>query len=119
MSAAALVTVYQVLIRPCVDYACVVYHPMLTSYQSEQLERQRRKILKIIYGWDVTYESALSKAGLDRLNYRRQELVERFVLKLEANKRFASWIPLNDPARYELRETLKYRELPFRTERLR
>ena len=31
MSASALIMVYKALVRPCFDYACVVYHPMLTK----------------------------------------------------------------------------------------
>ena len=51
MCPAGLVNVYGSLIRPCFDYASVVYNSMLTRAQSEALERQQRKIFKIIRIW--------------------------------------------------------------------
>ena len=92
---------------------------MLTANQSELLERQQRKILKAIYGWDVTYQDALDRSNIERLNRRRQGLVERFALRLSKNPRFSSWLPENENSAYVLRRTQKYQELPFRTERLR
>ena len=52
------------MIRPCFDYASVVYGPMLTQAQSESLERQQRKILKIIVGREESYDRALKFTGL-------------------------------------------------------
>ena len=75
MSPPALINVYCSLIRPCFDYASVVYNSMLTANQSELLERQQRKILKAIYGWDVTYQDALDRSNIERLNHSRQGLV--------------------------------------------
>ena len=119
MCKAGLVNVYTVLIRPCFDYACVVYGPMLTRTQSDQLERQQQKILKIIYGWDESYDRALARAGIDDLLVRRNTLIERFALKLEGNDRFASWFPVQAESGYPIPASQKYQELPFRKERLR
>ena len=44
MSPSALMIVYKKLVRPCFDYACVVYHSLLSKTLSESLERQQRKI---------------------------------------------------------------------------
>ena len=85
LSPLALVEVYKVLIRPCFDYTSVVYHSMLTAGQSELLERQQKKIFRVIFGWDLSYERALERAGVERHNFRRQGLVELFVLKLARN----------------------------------
>ena len=112
-------TIYKALIRPCFDYACVVYHSMLTKSQSESLEKQQRRILKIVFGFEVSYRRALEAAGIDRLDVRRSVLRERFVVKLSDNDRFKSWLPLNETPVYSLRYVTKYTELPFRTERLR
>ena len=86
---------------------------------SESLEKQQRIILKIIYGWDVSYRSALERAGIERLDVRRSELRERFVKKLAVNPRFQEWFPLAETPVYPLRKLKKYTEFPFRTERLR
>ena len=119
MSAAGLLTIYKTLVRPCFDYACVVYHSLLSKTLSESLERQQRKILKIIFGFEVSYSRALERAGIDRLDARRSLLRERFVMKLARNDRFSSWLPLAGTPAYPLRHAAKYIEFPFRTERLR
>ena len=119
MGPGALVNVYRSLIRPCFDYASVVYHPMLTAAQSSALERQQRKILKVIFGWDQSYYSALASSVLERLDVRRTGLVERFAIRLAANPLLESWLPLNERSQHSLRSTQKYKEFGFRTERLR
>ena len=119
MSPPGLINVYRALVRPCFDYACTIYNSMLTAAQSEALERQQRKILKVIYGWDVSYELALARSGLDRLNARRCVLAERFAVKLAHNHWFSSWLQRSIAVPYTLRATIKYKEFPFRTERLR
>ena len=119
LSPPALIMVYKSLVRPCFDYASVVYHSLLTKTMSEALEKQQRKILKIIYGFDVSYASALKQADLERLDVRRCTLRERFVIKLSNNPRFSEWIPLNETPVYSFRHSAKYVEFPFRTERLR
>ena len=116
---AGLLNVYVLLVRPCFDYASVVYHPMLTKTQSEALERVQRKILKIIYGWDMSYSEALRKSGLERLDVRRSILRECFVVKLSKNACFSDWILLAETPVYPLRNAKKYIEKPFKTKRLR
>ena len=92
---------------------------MLSKSLSEDLEKQQRRILKIVYGFDLSYRKALEKSGLECLDVRRSALRERFVTKLARNDRFKEWLPLNETPVYSLRYTAKYAELPFRTERLR
>ena len=118
MSPPGLINVYWSLVRPCFDYACTVYNSMLTASQSEAPERQQRKVLKVIYGWDVSYKLALARSGLDRLSARRGVLAERLAVKLAQNPRFNTWLPQTIPVNYALRNTKRYKEFPFRTERL-
>ena len=114
-----LINVYVSLVRPCFDYACVVYSSLLTRSQSDSLERLQRKVLKIIYGFDYSYDQCLSKSGLEMLSVRRTKLCEKFVLKTASNPRFRDWFPLNPPVSYHLRRRKKYSERPTRTKRLR
>ena len=67
---AGLLNVYTSLVRPCFDFACVVYHSMLTKNQSNKLERMQSKIMKIIYGYEESYSRCLGRAGLDLLSVR-------------------------------------------------
>ena len=116
---AGLLSIYTSLVRPCFDFSCVVYHSLLTKTQSAALERMQRKILKIIYGFDVSYANCLAKSGLDELSYRRQRLCESFALKTAMNPRFSDWFPMLPDTGYDLRDRKKYKEFPARTERLR
>ena len=87
--------------------------------QQGKLERLQRKILKIIYGFDESYDRCLGRSGLDYLAVRRSKLCEKFALKASLNPAFARWFPLNTPSTYSLRHQKKYREFQARTERLR
>ena len=42
----------------------------------------RKTALKIIYGFDVSYSTALTCSGLDRLDVPRSTLREKFVYKV-------------------------------------
>ena len=75
--------------------------------------------MKIIYGWDESYESALVRADSDRLVDRRIKLTESFAVTLSVNEMFSDWLPLQPESGYSVRSSQKYAELPFRTERLR
>ena len=116
---AGLLNVYTSLVRPCFDFACVVYHLMLTKNPSNKLERMQRKIMKIIYGYEESYSRCLGRAGLDLLSARRSKLAEKFAIKAARNPSFADWFPLNGEPAYPLRRLQKYREFTPRTERLR
>ena len=75
-----LINVYLSLVRPCFDYACVVYHSLLTKTQSEMLEAMQQKIMKImkiIYGFDLSYCLCLERANIDSLSVRRAKLCEK------------------------------------------
>ena len=105
MFSEGLIDVYKSLVRPCFDYASVVYHSMLSKSLSEDLEKQQQRILKIVYGFDVSYQKALEKSGLERMDVYRSALRERFVIKLSENIRFENWLLLNETPVYSLRYT--------------
>ena len=41
-----LARVYKTVVRPVLDYCCVVYHPMLTDEQDQVVERLQSQALK-------------------------------------------------------------------------
>ena len=45
-----LAVVYRTVVRPVLDYCAVIYHPMLTDEQDQQVERLQAQALKNIYG---------------------------------------------------------------------
>ena len=52
-----LATVYRTVIRPILDYCCVVYHSLLTSEQDQQVKRLQSLALKNIYGPKMKYST--------------------------------------------------------------
>ena len=79
---------YNSLVRPVLDFAVPAYHSLLTGEQSGILERLQARAFKIIYGWDVAYETVLKSMGAETLRARRQRLVDQFAKKVMAHKRF-------------------------------
>ena len=68
------------------DYACTVYHSLLTKTQSEQLEILQRKILKLIYGFNESYSRCLGHSALDMLSIQRIKPWEKLALKPQKNQ---------------------------------
>jgi len=49
------------------EYACAVWHPCLTKKLSQDTKRAQKRCLKLLYP-ALSYNQALSKSGLDRLD---------------------------------------------------
>ena len=79
MSSTDLVYYYQAVIRPVVEYACVVWHSSITKKQSELIERIQRRAAKIIFGHD---SDALTALSLPLLSDRRELLTKEFFASL-------------------------------------
>ena len=111
--------VYSSVIRSSIEYAIPAYHSLLTTTQSDRLERLQRRSLKSIFGLHVSYEDALKRSGLPRLDDRRCEIFKKFAVKAGGNDRFKDWFPLNSPSKYNLRKEKTFKEFHAKTERLR
>ena len=46
-----LATIYRTVVLPVLDYCAVVYHPLLTNEQDQQVERLQAQALKSTYGY--------------------------------------------------------------------
>ena len=115
-----LLYIYQTVLRPVLDFAAPVYHPILTSTQRQQIERLQLRSLKIIYGYDYTYKELLEKTNTPTLEERREELLLSFALKTQNNPRFAdAWFPKRTNNHYQLRNNRIFKEFAARTERQR
>ena len=114
-----LAKLYQVLIVPTLDYATPVYHSQLSQEQSNALEKMQSRALKIIYGFDLSYEEILEMSGIKTLWTRRERLMDKFIVKLTENPRFSKdWLPQKQFHHLDLRTKLIYQEKFARTERL-
>ena len=70
-----IVEIYCSIIRSVLEYACPVWHPGLTVKLSKDIERVQKRCLKMIYR-TLTYEEALIKAGIVRLDTRREQITK-------------------------------------------
>ena len=113
-----LATIFATVIRPVIEYAAPVYHPLITSSQSEELEKMQRKTIKVIYGHRMSYRKALEEAAIPTLEERRQNIFEKFTKKLVSNNGLKNWFPEQEAPKYALRQTNKYKEYHANTDPL-
>ena len=76
VSEADLLVIYVALVRSVLEYCCVVWHNALPAYLSSQIERVQMRALRIIYPRS-SYQEALQRAKIARLEDRRNELCMR------------------------------------------
>ena len=60
---------------------------------SSSLEQLQKRALKIIFGLDVSYRRGLEKAGLERLDIRRDQAMLKTAKKMSENPRFSEFFP--------------------------
>ena len=114
-----LSTAYRQVIRPVLDYCCVIYHSLLTDEQDQLVERLQAQALKCIFGYKMSYKEMRARAEVTTLRERRIELADKFAEKAASNPRFARWFPLRVSGRSEGRRTVTdtYQEFQARTDR--
>ena len=109
---------YVTRIRSILELACPVFHSGLTIEQSRQIELTQKKALAVILGKDyVSYESALTKLQLDRLDYRRTELCYNFALKCVKSAKHSHMFSPNPGFNENSRNPKPYREPNCKTSR--
>ena len=113
-----LLKAYTVIVRPVAEYCSVVYHPMITDQQDEQIERLQATALRYIYGYGPSYAKMREMSGLDTLRARRIDACDKFAMKCAESDRFSHWFPLNNTTRRS-RHTLPYKEEYARCDRLK
>ena len=88
-----LVHVYKTMIRPVAEYACSVYHSILTDDQDERLERLQDHALKCIFGPELSARRLRGLAGISTMRERREQLVGKFAHKCANDPAFDHWFP--------------------------
>ena len=112
-----ILALYKSMVRPVAEFAAPAYHSLLNASQTGMLEQLQARAMKIIFGWNVSYRTALLETNTPRLEERRQQLVEKFAQKCVKEERFKSWFPLNFEAPYDTRRREKYKISRGRTQR--
>ena len=119
MSSSDLVYYYQSVIRPVVEYACVVWHTSITKKQSQLIERIQRRAAKIIFGHET---DALKSLALPSLHDRRELLTKTFFSSLlSSNSCLHHLIPaeFNNEQTDKLRHVKQFPPPLTRTERFK
>lgn len=119
MSRPDLVAVYFALVRPVADFAAPVYHSLLSSTQSNAIEKIQLRAFKYIFGNNVSYRQVLESMNFKTMQQRREELFQDFAKKSSVNARFRdAWFPLNHEVDYAVRSRNMYQEFHCRTSRM-
>ena len=107
-----ILTMYTRKIRPVIEYACPVWHPGLSNYLSEDLERIQMRALKIIVP-DMSYANALVKC---KLKHRRETVCKKLFCAMEKSDHKLHYLlpELNSHGRC-LRHTSKYKQVKNKT----
>ena len=80
-----ILCVYCTVIHSILEYARPVWHPGLTKKLSKDIERVRKRCLKLLYPY-VSYSEALNKSGLNRLDYRRDLITKNLFREINNPK---------------------------------
>lgn len=88
-----LVSVYVTTIRPIVENASVVWHPMLTVNQTMLLERQQTQALRNIFGEGLSARKMQERASIQPLHTRKVNACYKFAYKCRTSEKFQSWFP--------------------------
>ena len=113
-----LLRLYNVFVRPVIEFCCVVYHPLLTKGQSEDIERLQKQVIKLAFGWDLSYTDMCSIYSIPTLEERRKDYIDRFILKTIDSERFSSsWFPLRENIDQDVRDRRPFCETRARTAR--
>ena len=109
---------YTMYLRPVLEYGSVAIHSMLSQEQSDLLDKQQVRALKIAYGFHLSSYQVQEMSGLETLSLRRSKAVDRFALRLVDNPAFVHLFPLRPDDRRRSRVSHKYLEGHANTSRL-
>ena len=118
MSTADLKTAYITFLRPLAEYAVPAFHSMLSGEQTALIENLQRKALKIIYGFNHSYDTLLERSSLDSLKTRRVNLTDKFAINLQKNPKYTHLFPERPEDQLRVRNPKPYIEEHARTARL-
>ena len=112
LSTAELLKYYKGCIRPIMEYACPVWHTMLTDKLNSQLELIQTRALRIVLGqYDI--DALMAQYNIPSLASRRETLCIKFFRRWCSDNN--STLPLSDYNLHDLRQTRKFKLLCART----
>ena len=119
MSQQDMLDIYKCTLRPVIEFADVTYGPMLTGAMSENIEKLQLRVMKIVYGTEVSYRTIIESGTVERLSARREAHITKFAGKTSRNERYQErWFPRARTTNHNTRKPKKYLEEKARTSRL-
>ena len=105
------------MIRSVCEFAVPYWGSMITDAEAKRLERIQRTALHVILGDSYTkYAEALKECNLERLDERRDSLIEKFAVSTAANPKFSHWFKETSPGKRPARNgDNKYKSVVSRT----
>lgn len=110
-----LVYVYITVLRPVIEFASMTYHSLLTSTQSEQIERLQRKAMKIAIGPTISYKTVLGSGVIEKLSTRRKNRFKIFAEKMSCSNKYGRRWFREKEAAYNTRNPGKFVEQRCKT----
>ena len=89
-----LVKIYTTYIRPLLEYCAPVFHAGLTCLQAKQLENVQKRALKLIGGYEKSYQDLLETLQLQSLANRREQLCLRLAKQILKSTDHRDILPL-------------------------
>ena len=105
-----LYRLYCCYLRTVIEYCSVVYHPMLTLEQENELECMHNVSIKVCFGFDKPSDRLKEEQGIESLAARRRRRFDVFLRRAISNPRFKGWFPPRNGARTGLRRTRQIQE---------
>ena len=113
-----IIKVYISIVRSILEYAAVIWHPGLTKQQTLTVEHIQERALRIAYP-EKTYEDALSEAGIENLETRRENMCAKFFQDIQQiSHPMYKYLPPERTQR-NLRYQRKYETPRLKTNRLK
>ena len=109
---------YTVFIRPIIEANSVVYHSQLSRSECRDIERLQKQVVKLCFGFTISYNEAATAYGFKTLEERREIAVEKFVKKALDTPRFReTWFVRRQAIDTDLRNRKPFVEKKARTAR--
>ena len=116
-----LLTFHITCVRPVADiYACPVFHNALPAYLSAELEKLKKRAMRIIFPF-MPYKVALGTAGLPSMYERRETVTAKLFNDVISNPdhKLHSLLPTRNQSKYSLRNNRAYHLPGAKTNRLK
>lgn len=118
VSKSDMLAIYRSLIRPVLEYCCAVWHTNLPQYLHDHIESFQRRVVKLICGFDLSYDQCLKELKIETLFDRRLAICKKFFKDISSpNHRLHSLLPARTERRRSKRTAPKFDPPRFRTSR--